>query len=451
MIDGRTLLGWGLPPGPHMKDALTAARAVLARDGIEAARLAALAFMPMPKLGLRTDAPAPLSVLLSPTGPAEERNLALVLQDMERLMQVPTVLRGAVMPDACPAGPIAVGGVVETENAIHPGLHSADICCSVMATVFADADPTTVLEAGVAVTHFGGGGRRYPADLPMPRAIGTAFAETPLLADLGDEAAAHFATQGDGNHFLFVGRRRSDGRTTLVTHHGSRRPGAMLYKRGMALAEAQTKARAAGIPRGAAWLEATSPEGQDYWEALQVIRAWTKASHEAIHAMTARRAGARVADWLWNEHNFVFERTPGRFLHGKGATPAWGEHHADADRAGRVLIPLNMAEPILIARGLDNPAAAGFAPHGAGRNFSRSQYMRDHGAAHGAAELSRLRDRGLDVRFWFDAPDASELPSAYKDASAIRAQIESFGLATIVDLIDPTGCVMAGTWVRRTE
>ena len=36
----------------------------------------------------------------------------------------------------------------------------------------------------------------------------------------------HFGTQGDGNHFFFVGRIASTGETALVTHHGSRKPGA---------------------------------------------------------------------------------------------------------------------------------------------------------------------------------------------------------------------------------
>jgi hypothetical protein len=46
------------------------------------------------------------------------------------------------MPDACPTGPegqIPVGGVVVAKNAIHPGFHSADICCSVMLTDFGKA------------------------------------------------------------------------------------------------------------------------------------------------------------------------------------------------------------------------------------------------------------------------------------------------------------------------
>ena len=85
-------------------------------------------------------------------------------QHMDALMRVPTIMAGAVMPDACPSGAaegtIPVGEVVACEDAIHPGFHSSDICCSVAITVFARKDhPQRILDAVQDVTHFGPGGR----------------------------------------------------------------------------------------------------------------------------------------------------------------------------------------------------------------------------------------------------------------------------------------------------
>ena len=83
---------------------------------------------------------------------------------------------------------------------------------------------------------------------------------------------------------------------------------------------------------------------------MQVIREWTKANHFAIHDLTLAAAGGlRARERFWNEHNFVFRRGDS-FLHGKGATPAWADFAEDS--SGLVLIPLNMAEPILIAHGV---------------------------------------------------------------------------------------------------
>lgn len=39
-----------------------------------------------------------------------------------------------------------------------------------------------------------------------------------------------------------------------------------------------------------------------------------------------------------------------------------------------------------------------------------------------------------------------ELPSAYKNAAAVRRQIEHYGLAEVVDEVLPYGCIMAGDW-----
>ena len=74
----------------------------------------------------------------------EETNVKIVVNSMETLMKTPTLVGGTIMPDACPTGPdgtIPVGGVAVAKNAIHPGMHSADICSSVMLSNFGSADP----------------------------------------------------------------------------------------------------------------------------------------------------------------------------------------------------------------------------------------------------------------------------------------------------------------------
>ena len=65
-----------------------------------------------------------------------------------------------------------------------------------------------------------------------------------------------------------------------------------------------------------------------------------------------------------------------------------------------------------------------------------------------SSELAGLRSGGLDIRSFCGVPDLSELPSAYKSAAQVRRQIESFGLAEIVDEIVPYGSIMAGDWEK---
>ena len=445
MLSGKDLLAAGVPQNRHFGAALAAANQTLAdTNDREAAIAAAMAIADVPHYPLSPAGEKPLHVNLDATNEDERANRDAAVASMTEVLRTPGVRAGALMPDACPAGPlgtIPVGGIVASEH-IHPGMHSADICCSMAISVLPDAEPGALLDAVHAATHFGPGRRKRA--VPMPDALARLVADDPMLDDKA--AASHFATQGDGNHFAYVGRLRSDGRTVLVTHHGSRGLGALLYKSGMALAERIRREHAPDTLKQNAWLEADTKEGECYWAALQAVRAWTKGNHFAIHDLAAASLGLRVADRFWNEHNFVFRRSDGLFYHGKGATPAfdgWAEDATDL-----TIVPLNMREPILIVRGRNNPKGLGFSPHGAGRNMSRTAHKRRLGD-YSDAEVFARETKGIDARFWCGEIDVSELPSAYKDAAAVREQIGRYDLAEVVDEVVPHGCIMAGDWEKN--
>jgi RNA-splicing ligase RtcB len=453
MITGKTLIAWGYKPGPWFSEAIAAAEAARQAGADEQAVRAVvdrLAPPPLPpSVPLRGRGSVAYTLNIRADDAHEAENVAAVEKHMADLMRVPTIVAGAVMPDACPSGAapgtIPVGGVVAARDAIHPGMHSADICCSMAVSVLGDLNPTAVVDAGMKLSHFGAGGRPYSHDMRVPETLMAEFAANKFLAMTTEAAARHFGTQGDGNHFFYVGRVASTGQVALVTHHGSRKPGALLYKAGMEAAESHRRRLSPETPAHNAWIPSETEDGRSYWAALQLIRTWTKKNHFAIHDAVARHLGAKVKDRFWNEHNFVFRKSDGLFYHAKGATPAWAGFAADS--SGLTLIPLNMAEPILITRGLDAANGLGFAPHGAGRNFSRSAYMRLH-AGKTEQQMVTEQTKGIDARFFCGIPDVSELPGAYKNAATVRRQIAEFGLAEVVDTIEPIGCIMAGDWQR---
>lgn len=269
----------------------------------------------------------------------------------------------------------------------------------------------------------------------------------PFLKDrkTQDQARSHLMTQGDGNHFAFVGRSEATGQTWLITHHGSRGFGAGVYKAGMAVAEEFRKEICPDLDKGHAWIPFDTDEGRAYWEALEVIRAWTKVNHDLLHDAVAEKLNADPLHKRWNPHNFVFrdEADPTLFWHAKGATPVHNPFLEDTD--GTQIIPLNMAQPILFVKGGRNDRSLGFAPHGAGRNMSRTQHRNVMAGETDEAILARETD-GLDARFWCGITDISELPSAYKDADQVQTAMGKFGLAEVVDRIMPYGSIMAGDW-----
>ena len=442
-ITGKELIAMGYTPGPWFAAALDHVNAHALQGAALRAYLDGMAPVEPEKRPL-LDVARTYQLNIEAETEAEDANVAAVRASMDILMRTPTVIGGAVMPDACPAGPegtIPVGGVVAAKGAIHPGMHSADICCSVMVTEFADGDPGHVLDAIHAATHFGPGGRRdgrfaLPSDMKA-RFAGNRFLKHPKLMAMAD---SHLGTQGDGNHFAFVGVSKARGTTCLVTHHGSRGAGAVLYKQGMQLAEEHRRKVSPQTLRQNAWLDADSAEGVAYWDALQAIRDWTRLNHTVLHDAAAE--GLRVTQRFWNEHNLVF-REDDVFYHAKGATPVHDGYLPDTN--GVQIVPLNMAEPVLLIRADRTDRNLGFAPHGAGRNFSRTAHRKSM-AGRTDEEIFADETRGLDARFFCGKIDISELPSAYKDAGTVRAQMDRFGLAQVVDEIMPYGSIMAGDW-----
>ena len=391
----------------------------------------------------------PFSINIKAENELEVTNVNAVVETMEELMKTPTLVDGAIMPDACPTGSkgtIPVGGVVVARNAIHPGMHSADICCSVMLTDFGKVDPKDVLDAAHSITHFGAGGRsrenqfRFPMDL---------LAEIEANYFLNDQkcissARSHLGTQGDGNHFLFVGKSKKTGNTMMVTHHGSRGFGANLYSKGMKVAEKFRRELSPDTLKQNAWIPFETEEGKQYWEALQIIRKWTKKNHEVLHDATLSTLGIDKENRFWNEHNFVF-KDGDLFYHAKGATPL--DKKFMPDITGPRLIPLNMSEPVLIVEGETTNSNLGFAPHGAGRNVSRTQHRKSKTGTF--QEIFNEETQGLDVRFFSEEIDITELPSAYKNAETVRNQMEEFGLGKVIDEVMPYGCIMAGDWKKN--
>lgn len=457
MITGQTLIEWGYTPGAWFKPAIAHANELrtAGRDDMEiVAALESFAPPLVETIKRRERGEVGFAMNLDADTYVEMCNAQAVGEHMSELMRVPTIRSGAVMPDACPAGSakgtIPVGGIVATENAIHPGFHSADICCSMAITMLPPPrgghDLRDLLDTAMKVTHFGPGGRS-DASRGMSTGLIDRIHDNPITAPLLGRACSDFMTQGDGNHFLSIGTVRSTYEAAIVTHHGSRSFGARVYKAGMALAEKTRQKIAPSIPKHQAWIIADSKEGRDYWEALQICRAWTKENHFAIHDAVMDRYGmARTAirDRFWNEHNFVFQKPDGLFYHAKGATPAYPGFADDTN--GLTLIPMNMAEPILITRGLNAPNGLGFAPHGAGRNLSRTGFKRTLGEHDTEAALHAAAGHtgAIDARWFSGTPDTNEMPGGYKNAASVRAQITKFGLSEIVDEVRPYGGIMAG-------
>lgn len=445
MITGKDLIAPGYQPARWFSAALSQIHAVADEATI---RAICARFAPPPAIGLH-NMPAPFYLNITADTAEDQRQIDQLVAGFADLMHTPTLVQGALMPDACAAGPhgtIPVGGVAISDRAIHPGMHSADICCSMFVSIIDGVDPADLMNALHKITHFGPGGR-VDGRFALPDDLRYKMLSNPYLRHPKIMAAAyaHLGTAGDGNHFQSVGI--IGGHVAITSHHGARGVGAMLFKQGMAVAERFRQTLSPDTMPANAWIPSETEEGRAYWQALQITRNWTMLNHRLIHDAAIDTLGGRMIDRFWNEHNFVFQQGD-RFIHAKGATPVDPALSPESDP--RRIIPLNMSEPILVVEAAGGQTSLGFAPHGAGRHLSRRAYQRQM-LANGKTDAVLVQEaaQGVDLRFFSGLPDITELPAAYKPAAKILAAMAQFNLARITDRILPFGTIMAGDWEKN--
>jgi tRNA-splicing ligase RtcB len=189
--------------------------------------------------------------------------------------------------------------------------------------------------------------------------------------------------------------------------------------------------------RHLAWLELSSHEGREYWQAMQLMGHYAAANHALVHDLVAADLGAGVLYQLENHHNFAWKEEHGGeqvIVHRKGATPA--------AQGVRGIIPGSMATPGFVVRGLGEPASLCSASHGAGRRMSRSAARRQFSwdAARPLIDAANVTviSAGID-----------EVPMVYKDIGEVMAAQRD--LVEVLARFDPKIVKMAPAGERAED
>ena len=346
------------------------------------------------------------------------------MKQMDVAMKLPVTVAGALMPDAHQGYGLPIGGVLATQNAIIPYGIGVDIGCRMALSVydipeqhFLDHQAMYKREL-LAWTKFGAGvgwQGKFKADHNILDNDG--FNATSFIKGLHDKAATQLGTSGGGNHFVEFGiiEMTEDKELNipagkylaLLTHSGSRGFGASVAGYYTKLAKEKCK-----LPKEAenlAYLDMDSAEGQEYWLAMNLAGDYASACHEIIHKRLTKAIGGHVLAKVENHHNFAWkEKLNGQevIVHRKGATPA--------SKGVLGIIPGSMTAPGFLVRGRGEALSIHSASHGAGRQMSRTQaiknikrddmrkMLKDHGVT--------LIGAGLD-----------EAPMAYKNIDMVMA------------------------------
>jgi tRNA-splicing ligase RtcB len=304
------------------------------------------------------------------------------VMQMEKACLLPVSIAGALMPDAHVGYGLPIGGVLATDNAVIPYAVGVDIACRMKMTVLdiqvrdLEQKQDRLTRAIESETRFGIG-----ANFKQRRAHNVLDADwsvSPITKQNKDKAWSQLGTSGSGNHFvefgLFTAHSKINGLeagsyVALLSHNGSRGTGASVCDHYSKLAVSQMPDLPSELKR-LAWLSLDSQEGQEYWNAMELMGQYAAANHACIHHHVAEHLGAQVLLDLENHHNFAWkerhviggvEREV--IVHRKGATPA------GAGVLG--IIPGSMATPGFVVSGKGNAESLNSASHGAGRAMSR--------------------------------------------------------------------------------
>jgi tRNA-splicing ligase RtcB (3'-phosphate/5'-hydroxy nucleic acid ligase) len=329
------------------------------------------------------------------------------VDQLQRIADLPDVVRVAGMPDLHVAHHVAVGTVFATRSSLVPGALGGDLGCGVCG-VSLDVQAGTLDRSSLAAVlrdlaraiPVGDRTHRPPRtierdDALLESALSTGALEHTRRALLG----RHLATLGGGNHFVELDRA-NDGSLWVLVHTGSR---------GLGGAIAEHHRRVAG-KSALATVDVTTPEGEAYLRDMTWALSFARRNREEILARTlaviADHVGPITAgDAIDTHHNFAArEEHDGEWLwvHRKGAIAA--------PQGSLAIIAGSMGTASYIVEGKGSARALRSASHGAGRVMTRTEARARVRRAAFEASMRHVVYDERRIAFLVE-----EAPAAYRD------------------------------------
>ena len=338
----------------------------------------------------------------------------------------------ALMPDAHLGRGATVGSVIPTKGAIMPAAVGVDIGCGMIAwrlDVLASdlpGDRARVREQIERAIPLSAGRYNARVDQHAETRVATLEADA---QERGFDPAAYaknwrlqLGSLGSGNHFIEISLDEQD-RVWLFLHSGSRGVGNKIAQHHIGVAQKVMRDNGIGLPdRDLAYLTEGSDEFADYISQMQWAQHFALLNREVmmhrVYDQVSRwlgespEDGPRVTQEVNCHHNYTVPETHGGeqvWLSRKGAISAWEGEWG--------LIPGSMGARSYVVQGRGNAAALMSAPHGAGREYSRSRARREF-------TLADLEAAMGDIEYRHTEAFVDEIPAAYKDIDVVMRDAE---------------------------
>jgi len=361
------------------------------------------------------------------------------VQQVQQLLDTP-LAEGAnlrVMPDVHAGAGSVIGTTMYITDKVCPNLVGVDIGCGVMAVPLGHDDIDLVALDRYIRKNIPSGFAKRTAQKVSPLADVVAIDD--LVWDAPskykrDDALQSVGTLGGGNHFIELGVD-SSGEKWMTIHSGSRNLGLQVALHYQKQAE---QTCTAAVPEALKFL--TGDLLNAYLHDMHIMQEYAKYNRIAMFADILDYLDTDLDDdeiaarSVITVHNYI---ETDRRKQDSGGTAAASSALRPILRKGAVraqkdelfLLPLNMADGLLLCRGKGNPGWNESAPHGAGRLYSRSKAfktldMEDFERRMQGIYSTSVHDDTLD-----------ESPMAYKDGATIEGLMGS--TAETVDRITP--------------
>lgn len=343
-----------------------------------------------------------------------------------------------IMPDCHAGAGCTIGTTMEIKDKITPNLVGVDIGCGMLTVKLEEAN-IDLQKLDAVINEY------VPNGFNIHSEQKAEFDFDKLIAknlNIG-RAKLSLGSLGGGNHFIEVGEN-SKGELFLVIHSGSRNIGGQVAKYYQDIAignltdnskereklierlkkegkqkdigKELKKLKKPTINKDLAYL--TGADFDNYMHDMKLMQKYAVLNRRTVANIILKEAGLTEAESFETIHNYIdFNRMMLR----KGAV--------SAEKGEVLLIPINMRDGSIIAKGKGNEDWNYSAPHGAGRLMGRKE-------AHRRLDFNEFKEQMKDVYSTSVLSETlDEAPNAYKPMNEI---LEAIGeTAEIVDIIKP--------------
>ena len=344
-----------------------------------------------------------------------------------------------IMPDCHAGAGCTIGTTMEIKDKITPNLVGVDIGCGMLTVELQESD-IDLQKLDAVINEFVPNGfnihKKQQAEFDFDRLICKKHLNI-------ERAKLSIGSLGGGNHFIEVGKN-SKGNLFLVIHSGSRNIGGQVAKyyqniaidnltdnsneRNLLIEKLKKEGREKEIGKELIKLKKpiinkdlaylTGVDFKNYMYDMKIMQEYAVLNRRTMANIILSKANLTEKTSFETIHNYIDFK---RMILRKGAV--------SAEKDEILLIPINMRDGSIIAKGKGNADWNYSAPHGAGRLMGRKQAYKNLNLDTFKEQMKGIYSTSVM------AETLDEAPNAYKPISEILETITD--TVEIIDIIKP--------------